>query len=108
MDLPVRAQAFAFDREAGHVLAGTLSGQVITLTLDDGTQLADVPSGVPTDLLTLSLRHDGLVVATGQGQLSLVDRFTGLRGAPLPCGTPHRGSCHPTARSRCAPAARAP
>lgn len=84
VDLPVRAQAFAFDREAGHLLAGTLSGQVITLSLDDGTQLADVPSGVPTDLLTLSLRHDGLVVATGQGQLSVVDRFTGPRGAPLP------------------------
>lgn len=90
VDLPVRAQAFAFDLEAGHLVAGTLDGRVVTLALADGTVLSDVASGVPTDLLTLSLRHDGLVVATGQGQLSVVDRFTGPVARRSPCETPHR------------------
>lgn len=84
VDLPVRAMAFAFDLEVDQLLVGTLSGQIITFALGDRTKLADVPSGGSTNLLTLSLREDGLVVATGQGVLLLVDRYTGVRGAPIP------------------------
>lgn len=84
VDLPVRAMAFAFDLEADQLLVGTLSGQIITLALADGTELDTVFSGGSTDLLTLSLREDGLVVATGQGVLLEVDRHEGVRGAPVP------------------------
>jgi Novel STAND NTPase 1 len=96
VDLPSRTLAFAFDLEVDQLLVGTLSGQIITLALADGDgDLAGVHSGGSTDLLSLSLREDGLVVATGQGVLLVVDRYTGVRGAPLPLSDAVKGFVAP-------------
>ncbi|MFO7778127.1 MAG: BTAD domain-containing putative transcriptional regulator [Nitriliruptoraceae bacterium] len=95
VELPVRAKAFAYDLEAGHLIVGTLTGQVVTLALADGRTLSDVSAGGSTDLLSLSLRTDGLVVATSQGSLALVDRFNGARGAPLSLPSAFHGTVAP-------------
>ena len=84
VDLPVRARGIAFDHGADQLLVGTLSGRVMTLALADGTVLADVASGGSTDVFSLSPSDDRSVVATSEGGLTVVDRFTGPLGALLP------------------------
>lgn len=84
VDLPRRGCSMAFDLDAGHLLAGTCGGSIVTLALADGTTLADVPSGSATCVCFLSLRDDGLVVATLPNRISVIDRFSGPRSAPSP------------------------
>lgn len=83
LDAPEPVVGLTFDQTTGELLALGAAGNLATVDLDTQAVVAEVQLEDRSGFLTLGVRPDGLVVASGWAHAVLVDRVNGPVGAPL-------------------------
>ena len=76
--------ALAFDATGDELVAVLLDGTMRTIDVGRGNVVAEVTTGITSDVVGAGIRSDGLVIVVSEGSIELVDRRTGPTGVSVP------------------------
>ncbi|MEM9041898.1 MAG: protein kinase [Actinomycetota bacterium] len=69
-----------FDLASGQMLVATAGGRLLTIDVESGEVVADVATTGTSEVFSIGVRPDGLVVIGTEGQIETVDRSVGPTG----------------------------
>ena len=72
-----------FDDQAGELVAGLFTGELLTVDVAAGEVVSNVAISTTSTIAAIGLRSDGLVVVYSGDVAELVDRRTGPTGASI-------------------------
>jgi serine/threonine protein kinase/WD40 repeat protein/DNA-binding winged helix-turn-helix (wHTH) protein len=74
------AGVMAFDTAANELVAADIEGSLMTIDLESGEIVAEVPTDLTSDSLDVGIALDGLVVVVTLGEVGWIDRRSGPTG----------------------------
>ncbi len=73
-----------FDQSTGEMIVASAGGELITIDVESGEVVAQVPRSSSADVVAVGVRPDGMVVVATEDQVEVVDRLTGPTGIAAP------------------------